>query len=322
LATLSERLPFPPPKPAAAKARLSRRRKRNRRAAEPVSWGAEIAHGLRVVARVLFVVLKVGLAVGAVVGVVLAARLGVIRLVGSPRFAVHDITISPTVHAPREMVLAIAGVTPGDPLLTVDLERIERRLLRLPWISSVKVRRALPSTLVIELVERRASATAILGGLYLIDENGHPFKKATSAEAADLVTLTGISRALFVAAAEPAEAALREGLTLLAMYQRPTARGLSRPALSEVRIDPRTGFTLVLLEGGTEVALGRGDWAGRLARFDLMTETLGASALGELRQIHLDGANLSRVPVLPKEPPPDEAQASLPSVVVVGRGAR
>jgi cell division protein FtsQ len=266
------------------------------------------------VGRQLLFVFKLALAAAAIVAAVLAGRAGLEHVIRSPRFALREIAISPTAHAPRDLVLAVAGVSVGDQLLTLDTERIQRRLLRLPWVASVQVRRSLPSTLVIDLTERKAAATALIGGLYLVDEGGHPFKKATSAEAAELVTLTGLGRGLFVAAAEPAEAALRQALELLRAYQTPPQvpfeKGRARPALSEIRIDPRAGFTLVLLQGGTEIALGHGDWPARLARFDLLTETLGPEALAELRQVHLDGPNLSRVPVLPRAPAPEEPEIS------------
>jgi cell division protein FtsQ len=272
--------------------------------------------------RKLLVVLKFAAAAAVLVAAALAGRAGVEHLVRSPRFAVKDIAIAPSQHAPRELVLAVGGVALGDRLLLLDTERVERRLLRLPWVESVKVRRALPSTLVIDIAERHAAAAAVLGGLYLIDERGHPFKKATAAEAADFVVITGISRSLFVTAAEPAEAALREGLSLLQMYQRPgqgSEGGKARSALSEIRVEPRAGFTLVLLEGGTEIVLGRADLPARLERFDVLTAALGAKGLAELRVVHLDGPNLGRIPVLPRPAPEEEgaqvAPAPAPPVV-------
>lgn len=310
LASLSERLPFPPPAPRAAGHGPWSRRRRNRRATEPVAWSTTVKNVLWMVGRQLLFAFKLALAGAAIVAALLAGRAGLDHLVRSPRFALREIAISPTAHASRDLVLAVAGVALGDQLLTVDIERIQRRLLRLPWVASVQVRRSLPSTLVIDLAERTAAATALIGGLYLVDEGGHPFKKASSAEAAELVTLTGLGRGLFVAAAEPAEAALRQALGLLRIYQAPTDNGRPRPPLSEIRIDARAGFTLVLLQGGTEIALGHGDWPARLARFDLLTDTLGADALAELRQVHLDGPNLSRIPVLPRPPAPDDADVA------------
>ena len=58
--------------------------------------------------------------------------------------------------------------------------RSRRALAAHPWIASARVRRELPSALAIEVTERRAVASALLGALYLLDAGGRPFKRATS----------------------------------------------------------------------------------------------------------------------------------------------
>src|SRR6185436_5239427 len=142
-------------------------------------------------------------------------------------------------------------------LLAVDTDVVAARLARHPWIASARVRRELPSALVIDVTERRAAAVAAMGGtgggLYLVDETGRPFKRATLDEADGLVVLTGVSRAEYTLLPVVAEAALREALSLLGEYR--AAAG--RPPLSEVHVDPRSGFSLFLYDGGGEIRLGR-----------------------------------------------------------------
>jgi cell division septal protein FtsQ len=152
-------------------------------------------------------------------------------------------------------------------------------------VKSVRVRRQLPSTLIIDLTERRAAASVTLGGLYLVDETGHPFKKATMDEVDGLPVLTGIDRTWYLEKKEVSEAVLREALALLADYgARP-----GRPALSEVNIDLRFGFSLFLLDGGAEVRLGRGDFSKKLARLDQIFDDVKVSpGMRALRVVHLD----------------------------------
>jgi cell division septal protein FtsQ len=69
-------------------------------------------------------------------------------------------------------VRELAGVEPADQLLAVDADAVARQLASHPWIASARVRRELPSVLAIEISERHAVASALLGALYLLDANG------------------------------------------------------------------------------------------------------------------------------------------------------
>ena len=148
----------------------------------------------------------------------------------------------------------------------------------------------------------RAAASALLGTLYLIDETGRPFKRATLEEADGLPVITGVSRETYTLDRVAAEAAFREALGLLAAYQSQDGltaarRASPRPALSEIHVDPRAGYSLVLLEGGGEVLLGRADWPGKLARLDEILGAVGPRGPAALRAVHLDGPTLDRIAV-------------------------
>jgi cell division septal protein FtsQ len=235
-------------------------------------------------------------------------------VISSPRFWVRDIQTStvlrsnalpagtvPTpgsasVHVQRDEILALAGVDLGDRLLAVDTDVVAARVAAHTWVAGVRVRRRLPSVLNIEVTERVAVAAVALGGLYLVDETGRPFKRATMEEADGLPVISGVDRVKYVDMREVTEAALREALAIVAAWrERP-----GRPALSEINIDPRFGFALFLLEGGAEIRLGRGDTIKKLASFDQIFEAVKRSASSDVRAVrivHLDGANGNRIPV-------------------------
>jgi len=248
-----------------------------------------VADALTVLGRRLLVVLRVVgklvLALGITAAILWGGRLAVRHVVASPRFAVRDIQVTLAAHVSRDEVLELAEVEEGDRLLAIETEPMAARVASHPWVKSARVGRQLPSTLIIDLTERRAAATAAMGGLYLVDETGHPFKKATMEEADGLPVLTGIDRAWYAEKKDASEAALREALALLADYgARP-----GRPALSELNIDPRLGFTLFLLDGGAELRLGRGDFGKKLARLDQIFEAVKVNpGMGSLRVVHLD----------------------------------
>ena len=268
------------------------RRRRNRRTVVQrrslllLVWAAlgRLARGAWLVGKVLGKVIAV---LAVLAGAAWGGRWTIRAVVDSPRFQLAQIDIGPTQHVRREELLALAGVTLGDKLLSIDTDAVAARLASHPWIAAARVKRHLPSVLHIDLTERRAAALASLGGLYLVDENGRPFKRARMDEAEGLPVLTGINRDQYAKLPEASAAVFREVLALLEGYRSHPGR----PALSEVSIDTYFGFSLILLEGGAEIRLGRGEYSKKLAQLDQILEAVEKEHLGgvpAVRVVNLD----------------------------------
>lgn len=276
------------------------RRKHNRRitVASPsvAVWIAGALHGAF---RRGLVVVKALAAVAVLAGAAWAGQQAVRHVVASPRFAVREVRFNETTRVREEDLLELAAVAPGDRLLAIDTDVVAARVASHPWVASAHVRRELPSVLAIDVTERSAAAVAVLGALYLLDESGHPFKRATLDEADGLVSITGISRQQYSAFRDASAAAYREALALLDEYRSPDS-SKARPPLSEIHIDPHYGFSLVLYDGGAEIRLGRGDYTDKLERLDRILAGLpafGAHGPASLQVVHLDGPNRDRVPI-------------------------
>ncbi|HVR01646.1 MAG TPA: FtsQ-type POTRA domain-containing protein [Polyangia bacterium] len=291
------------------------RRRRNHRilVARP-SLVVLVGDALRAAGRRVAFLGKVLATLAFLAGAAIAGRHLVRHVVASPRFALREIRADATLHVSHEEIVALAGAELGDRLLAIDTDAVAARVATHPWVASVRVRRQLPSALAIDIVERRAVASALLGTLYLVDEAGRPFKRANLDEADGLPVITGIARDQYTVARLATEAAFREALGLLALYrvgdELASARRAdavpvpaTRPALSEVHVDPRAGYSLVLYEGGGEILLGRGNWAGKLARLDEILAALGPRGPAALRAVHLDGPTQDRVAVRLAPPP-------------------
>jgi cell division protein FtsQ len=294
-----------PPRVERPRRGLLRRRRNRRVRIARVSVAVWIADGVRVLAGKLMFAARALAAVAALAGAAYGGQRAVRHVIASPRFAVREVQVSATTHAREDEVLALAAVNPGDRLLAVDTDAVAARVATHPWVAAARVRRVLPSVLAIDVTERQAVASALLGALYLLDPAGHPFKRATLAEADGLPVVTGVAREQYAAHRAATEAAFREALELLAAY-----RATPRPPLSEVHIDPRYGFSLVLLDGGGEVRLGRGSWADKLGRLDQVVAALGPSGPETIRAISLEGAGQERVAVRLTSPGADEQKIS------------
>jgi len=274
--------------------RLFGRRSNRRITVARPSLTAWLAGPLRAAAAKLALIGKALVVVAFVVGAVYAGRQLVRHVIASPRFAVRRIQIGPSVRVSGDEIRELSGVHLGDRLLAVDPDLVAARLTSHPWILSARVRRELPSTLAVEVIERRAVASALLGALYLVDDAGRPFKRATFAEADGLPVITGVTRDQYASVRGTSEAVFRQALALYAAY---SDGHPERPKLSEVHVDMRSGFSLVLFEGSGEIRLGRGDFDAKLARFDKIFAALGPRGPAALQTVYLDGPLSDRVAV-------------------------
>ena len=150
----------------------------------------------------------------------------------------------------------------GDRLLTVDPDPSPPSWRRIrgsrPRASGASCRWRWPSRSPSGGRRERADGRA-----YLLDENGRPFKRADFEEADGLPVITGVTREQY-AALRGARGGVSRGAGVARRY----AEGAGRPKLSEIHVDPRAGFSLVLLDGAGEVRLGRGGAEEKLARLD------------------------------------------------------
>lgn len=151
-----------------------------------------------------------------------------------------------------------------------------------PWVRSARVVRVLPQTLRVIVTEQHASAVVLLDALYLVNEKGELFKRATPAEADGLPVITGPTRAEFLAKRERAEARIRLGLKALEDY-----RAQIRPALSEVHVGDRDEITFFLRNSGTALRFGRMLSRGRLRQLDAVWAALGPKSK-RARAFYLD----------------------------------
>lgn len=202
----------------------------------------------------------------------------------SPRFELAAVSFSGLQRASRVELLRLAALTKGQNLWALDVGALERAMLQHPWVKKVEVSRRFPNRVSVAVTEHVPEALAVLGELYVLDEEGEPFKRVTPGDGLDLPLVTGVDREGYVTDPDQARQRFQAALEVARAYTKAAAPGKPE-RLSEVRMDGRD-VTLVAASG-QEVRLGEGDSEVKLQRLARVRRELGARGLAA-EIIHLD----------------------------------
>jgi len=109
-----------------------------------------------------------------VLGLAVAAVIIVLLLLTSPLLSVRKVDVEGVVYAKPELIASIVDSIDGEPILTVDLDAAENKLLMIPWVRQARVSMHLPSRVTIEVVERSPIAffRSVDGFNRVIDRDG------------------------------------------------------------------------------------------------------------------------------------------------------
>jgi len=201
----------------------------------------------------------------------------------SPTFLLKETTFSGLQRATPGELLKLSGLTVGQNLWSLDVKALEHAMSTHPWVRTVEVRRHFPSGVSVEVVEHVPAALATLGDLYLLDEEGEPFKRLQPGDKVDLPLVTGLDREGYLADEAKTRERFRQALAVVEAYA--ATRPGPRERLSEVRVSPE-GMVLVLV-GGAEVRMGEGETDAKLQRLARVRDELRARGLSA-EVIHLD----------------------------------
>lgn len=226
------------------------------------------------------------------VGILIAITLVVV--IGSELYGVlvhttflrlDRIEVNSLQHLTREDVIALAGVKPGDDMLTMKLSRVGEQLMKNPWAEKVRVRRYFPHTLAIEITEREPVAIVNMGYLYYLDKKGEIFKPLNEGDKLDYPVLTGMTEDDMARDPAGSQQALTDALALIGLLN--GGKVLAMNDISEIHYDKGYGFTLFTVRGGVPVKLGNSGFGEKLARLARIYTDLQAQ-LPTLQYIDLD----------------------------------
>jgi cell division protein FtsQ len=185
---------------------------------------------------------------------VLAVAVCSLAATRSPVLDVDHLTVSGAERTDVAAIVRAAGIERGDAMVGVDPAAAARRVERLPWIGRVKVVRAWPATVKIEVHERSPAAMIQVteARVALVDDGGRVLSIEPAGGEAEPaqggpVTLTGVDGRLAEGERLPADARAALAVALGA-----------RERLPGVVASVSTELDAALVEGGT-VRFGSAD---------------------------------------------------------------
>ena len=201
-------------------------------------------------------------------------------VVAQPWFALRTIEVkTPTAHVTEAQVRLVAERRVRGTFFTVDLERVQASLEKLPWVREARVERRWPDTLVVSLSEH--APLARWNDTSLVSTTGNVFVAALSQP---LPRLFG-----------PEDSSV-EVVKAFNAYQ--VALAPLGMKINELRLSPRHAWR-IRLDNGMQIALGREQATARLARFVTFYPRLLAAPTGKVADA---GANTTDVQ--PEAPAP------------------
>ncbi|HWB15276.1 MAG TPA: FtsQ-type POTRA domain-containing protein [Vicinamibacterales bacterium] len=223
----------------------------------------------RRLARVAGRVLKWGVPIAAVTLVAVALVHAALR---SPLFAVRQVTVNGNARLSAAAVERLAGDVRGQNIFAVDLAAARERVLTSPWVADVTLARVLPSTLVVDVVERVPMAIARVGDrLFLVDDAGVVIDAYGPAyRDLDLPLVDGLVAASGDRPAADAERASLSRALFTSLRDRPD---LGR-RVSEIDVSSDDDAVVLLDNDPTRLHLGDRAFVERLTRYLELAPTL------------------------------------------------
>jgi hypothetical protein len=114
-----------------------------------------------------------------------------------PYFAIKEVVLEGGKHINAEELANLAGISPRQNLLGLNLRQARYRILQNPWVEEVSVRRRFPQTVVITVKEREPAGiveVANSGKRFLISAEGIVLEEVKAGRNFELPLIMGINR--------------------------------------------------------------------------------------------------------------------------------
>lgn len=206
-------------------------------------------------------------AAAAVIGLAaFGASAGYEAAVRKDYFDVRNVELSGLSILSEKYVNELVGPVIGENSFDVDIEAIGERMRGRPWIKSVNIRRRLPSTLAVDVVERRPAAVAVFDGGWLMDGDGVLLAETPEGQTWGFPVISGL---------RPPEGGPRPGAAadpstvkaaLSAMGRLEGFRLFGKHRIAGVDVSKADRMTILFKGTNTRVSAPRGPWTDEAER--------------------------------------------------------
>jgi cell division septal protein FtsQ len=199
----------------------------------------------------------------------------ILAAMATPHFSLKHIEVKGLASRDQDTFLDQVGIVPGTHIMKLSPRELSARIGALDWVASVDVRRKLPDSLEIRVVEKQPVAVLAAGDLYLVDSHGQPYSRLRTEEvpALPVISVEGIENldAKTLEGVSP-DSLLIEAAAIVTEYS-----ALSLAAaypVEEVNVDPVDGFRIWTAQGQVSFLMGHGPFARKWERLDLILRDL------------------------------------------------
>jgi len=207
----------------------------------------------------------------------------VVGLALSPALDVDHVVVAGAVRVDRAAVERATGIERGDPLVTLDAERVATRVRSLPWIDTVAVERVWPGTVAITVVERQPVVALVRadGQASLVDAEGRVLAEVAP-DAAGVLEVAGLPEP-----GPPGSVLAPSARQALAVASSIPAPLLAQADRLRVGDDGTLELDLVLVEDGPPTVVLLGDGGDLTAKLTALATVVASVALEDLATIDL-----------------------------------
>lgn len=158
-------------------------------------------------------------------------------------------------QASEQDIVILSGLSPGQSLVTIDLEDIKSSIEKHPWVKNATLRRSFPDTIMVHVTERNPVAILLTGNkMYLIDDTGKPFTMLKPGMPADLPIISGFAESDLTRYPQYFSLRLKESVRSLAFFQ--TREIFRTDPPSELHWEAGLGYTVFTRDRGMEIFYG------------------------------------------------------------------
>ena len=174
-----------------------------------------------------------------------------------------------------ETVLEKSRLQKGVPLFSIHLKEVASRLKEEIWVDRVRMKRKLPYTLAIQIIEHEPKLILSADKLYYISSAGEIFKQLEKEDSKNFPVLTGVTEQEIEQNSDKMKEVFSEAIELLKKYEKTAFAG--QFGVSEIHYDFLSGFNLFPEKKKLKIIVGFSNFDAKLKRLELAIQQLGES---------------------------------------------